>query len=222
MGEWVSSGLDISSNIIVISDDLSSAKEKMLNGINSKLIKIFEKDDFLLEDAKDVTKEAYIKEEKDKYILIIAKSFNTYAQNSLLKILEESPANTIFVIISNSKSNFLPTIRSRLPVVNLKQSKKEREIEINLSKMSLKDIFDFVKENQRVSKNELKELLQDIFYEAVHKYSMKFNEKELEVFENAIKLADLNTRAAFLLNLVLTTIIDREELKIKNEKLEFL
>ena len=202
--------MKIVSNSLIISDDFQETKDSIIGDIGSNLIKIFEKDDFLLEDAKEVTKEAYIKEEKEKYIIIMAKSFNIYAQNSLLKILEESPKNTIFVIISNSKSNFLPTIRSRLPVINLKESKKERTIDINLSKMSLKDIFEFVKENQRISKNELKELIQDIFYEAIHRYSIKFSEKELEVFENALRLADLNTRASFLLNLVLVTIIDRE------------
>ena len=202
--------MKLSSNTIIIGDDFQKIKDEILLNLDSKLIKIFEKEEFLLEDAKSVTKEAYIKEEKNKYIIILAKSFNVYAQNSLLKILEESPKNTIFIIVSNSKSNFLPTIRSRLPILNLKQSKKERILEINLLKMSLKDIFEFVKAHQRVSKSELKELLQDIFYEAVHKYSMKFDEKELEVFENALRLAELNTRAPFLLNLVLATIIDRK------------
>ena len=202
--------MKLSSNTIIIGDDFQKIKDEIFLNLDSKLIKIFEKEEFLLEDAKSVTKEAYIKEEKNKYIIILAKSFNVYAQNSLLKILEESPKNTIFVIVSNSKSNFLPTIRSRLPILNLKQSKKERILEINLLKMSLKDIFEFVKAHQRVSKSELKELLQDIFYEAVHKYSMKCDEKELEVFENALRLAELNTRAPFLLNLVLATIIDRK------------
>ncbi len=202
--------MKLSSNTIIIGDDFQKIKDEIFLNLDSKLIKIFEKEEFLLEDAKGVTKEAYIKEEKNKYIIILAKSFNVYAQNSLLKILEESPKNTIFIIVSNSKSNFLPTIRSRLPILNLKQSKKERILEINLLKMSLKDIFEFVKAHQRVSKSELKELLQDIFYEAVHKYSMKFDEKELEVFENALRLAELNTRAPFLLNLVLATIIDRK------------
>jgi len=202
--------LHLRSNTIVIGDDFQSIKDDILSDINSKLIKVFEKDEFLLEDAKAVTKEAYIKEEQNKYIIILAKSFNTYAQNSLLKILEESPSNTIFIIVSNSKSNFLSTIRSRLPIVNLKHSKKERVLELNLLKMSLRDIFEFTKNHQRISKNELKEIIQDIFYEAVHTYSMKFDEKELEVFENALKLAELNTRPQFLLHLILTTIIDRK------------
>ncbi len=203
--------MKILSNTIIIGDNFLDIKDSISLDNVDGIIKIFERDEFLLEDAKAVTKEAYIKEEKNKYIIILAKKFNIYAQNSLLKILEESPTNTIFIIVSNSKSNFLPTIRSRLPIINLKQPKKTRALEINLSKMSLKDIFEFVKTHQRVSKGELKEIIQDIFYEALHKYSMKFNKEELEVFENALKLAELNTKASFLLNLVLVTIIDRKE-----------
>ncbi len=203
--------MKILSNTIIIGDNFLDIKDSISLDNVDGIIKIFERDEFLLEDAKAVTKEAYIKEEKNKYIIILAKKFNIYAQNSLLKILEESPTNTIFIIVSNSKSNFLPTIRSRLPIINLKQPKKTRALEINLSKMSLKDIFEFVKTHQRVSKGELKEIIQDIFYEALHKYSMKFNKEELEVFENALKLAELNTKASFLLNLVLVTIIDRRE-----------
>ena len=203
--------MKILSNTIIIGDNFLDIKDSISLDNVDGIIKIFERDEFLLEDAKAVTKEAYIKEEKNKYIIILAKKFNIYAQNSLLKILEESPTNTIFIIVSNSKSNFLPTIRSRLPIINLKQPKKTRALEINLSKMSLKDIFEFVKTHQRVSKGELKEIIQDIFYEALHKYSMKFDKEELEVFENALKLAELNTKASFLLNLVLVTIIDRKE-----------
>ncbi len=196
---------------IYITKDFDSLKENLLQKVSGNIVKIFEKDDFLLEDAKAVTKEAYIKEERIKYIFIIAKSYNLYAQNSLLKLLEEAPKDTIFILLSNSKSNFLPTIRSRLPIEVINDNKRERSVELNLSKMSLGDIFEFIKNHQRVSKNELKELLQDIFYEAIHKYHMEFTKEEMENFENALKLADLNSRAPILLSLVLTTIIDRKK-----------
>ncbi len=195
---------------IYIAKDFETLKETLLQKARGNIVKIFEKDEFLLEDAKAVTKEAYIKEERVKYIFIIAKSFNLYAQNSLLKLLEEAPKETIFILLSNSKSNFLPTIRSRLPIEVINDKKRDRVVGLDLSKMSLGDIFEFVKERQRVSKSELKELLQDIFYEAVHRYNMEFTKEEMENFENALKLADLNTRAPVLLFLVLTTVIDRK------------
>jgi hypothetical protein len=39
---------------------------------------------------------------------------------------------------------------------------------------------------------------------------MKFSEDELKIFENSLKLAELNTKATFLLNLILITILDRK------------
>jgi len=203
--------LDLKNNLIIICDDLESTKDELHLKLERYIIKEFCRDEFLIEDAKFVTKEAYIKEDKTKYLLICAKSFNIYAQNSLLKILEESPSNTIFIIISNSKSNFLPTIRSRLKIVNILKHKQKDKLEIDLCKMDLNEIFLFIKEHQRISKNQSKELMQTIFYEAIHKYEIKLNEQEIEVFENALQLADLNTRTDFLLSTALLTIFNRDE-----------
>ena len=60
---------------------------------------IKEKDEFLLEDAKAVVKEAYIAELKPKILVLGAKGYRVEAQNSLLKILEEPPRNVIFILI---------------------------------------------------------------------------------------------------------------------------
>jgi len=203
--------LDLNNNTIVISGDIESTKDEIFSRLQGCIVKVFCKDEFLLEDAKLVTKEAYIKESKKKYILICASSFNIYAQNSLLKILEESPRDTFFIIISNSKSNFLPTIKSRLKIVNTQKSKIRIDIGLDLFKMDLNDIFLFVKKHQRVSKSELKELLQNILYEAIHKYRINLKDKELIVFEKALQLAELNSRADFLLSSVLLSIYDRDE-----------
>lgn len=44
---------------------------------------------------------------------------NRFAANSLLKILEEPPANVCFLMICHQLGNILPTIRSRAKVVNI-------------------------------------------------------------------------------------------------------
>ncbi len=203
--------IDIVTNTILISNDLDFAKDKVLQKISDGIVKLYIKDEFLTEDAKNITKEAYIKENETKYIVISAYSFNIYAQNSLLKILEESPDNVVFIIISNSKSNFLPTVRSRLKMINISKKTAKEPIAINLSKMSLNDIFLFIKNHKRLSKNELKNLIQDILYEAIHRYGIDLNENEITLFEKALQLADLNTRADFLLSSTLLTIFNRDE-----------
>jgi len=202
--------IDLSTSKIIISNNPNTSKAEVLKQLSAKIVKLFEKDDFLLEDAKIVAKEAYISESEIKYLLIIANSFNIYAQNSLLKMLEEPPKNTIFIIISNSKTNFLPTIRSRIQIITHTQEKRDRNIELNLSKMNLNDIFNFIKNNQRITKSKIKELIQDIFYEALHKHDIRFTKNEIAVFENALQLAELNTRAEFLLSSILLTIFNRQ------------
>lgn len=202
--------IDLSTSKIIISNNPNTSKAEVLKQLSAKIVKLFEKDDFLLEDAKIVAKEAYISESEIKYLLIIANSFNIYAQNSLLKMLEEPPKNTIFIIISNSKTNFLPTIRSRIQIITHTQEKRDRNIELNLSKMNLNDIFNFIKNNQRITKSKIKELIQDIFYEALHKHDIRFTKSEIAVFENALQLAELNTRAEFLLSSILLTIFNRQ------------
>jgi hypothetical protein len=43
------------------------------------------------------------------------------AQNALLKILEEPPANVIIILEAQNKENLLPTVRSRLVIIDTKR-----------------------------------------------------------------------------------------------------
>lgn len=61
---------------------------------------------------------------KEKGVIInAAKGITTEAQNSLLKVLEEPPANTYILIIALSKDVFLPTVLSRCKVIELNDNK---------------------------------------------------------------------------------------------------
>jgi len=176
-------------------------------------IKQSEKDseDFLLEDAKNVVKEAYIAEKEKKIITLIAKNYNIYAQNSLLKILEEPPRNIIFILVSETKNVFLPTIRSRLLVKELEYQEEKIEIDLDLGRLELSDIYDFVQKNSRIKKNVLKNLMQDIISDAILKYKLDFKAKELEHFEKLLQLSDLNSRPTNILTSLLLTIFLKRE-----------
>ncbi len=208
--------LKLNNNTIIITNDIEKTKNDIIQVLDKQIVKIFLRDDFLIEDAKMVIKEAYISEEKKKYLIIGAKTFRTETQNSLLKILEESPKNIIFLLISQSKSNFLPTIRSRLPILFVKEKKQREKIDIDLAKITLKDIFEYTKKYQRISKSELKDMIQNIFYSAIFEYKIYFDQQEITIFENALQLAELNTRGNFLLNSILLTIFNKKNRK-KNE-----
>lgn len=163
-------------------------------------------EDFLLEDAKNVVKEAYVAEKEKKIIILIAKKYNIYAQNSLLKILEEPPRNIIFILVSESKNVFLPTIRSRLLVRELEYQEEKIEIDLDLGRLELSDIYDFVQKNSRIKKNELKNLMQKIISDAILEYKIDFKAKELEHFEKLLQLSDLNSRPVNILTSLLLTI----------------
>lgn len=53
------------------------------------------------------------------YVLFDAQTMSTQAQNALLKVLEEPPAQTFFLLTCPSASALLPTIRSRTQVFSL-------------------------------------------------------------------------------------------------------
>ncbi len=163
-------------------------------------------EDFLLEDAKNVVKEAYIAENEKKIIILGAKTYNIYAQNSLLKILEEPPRNIIFILVSETKNVFLPTIRSRLLVKELEYQEEKIAIDLDLGRLELSDIYDFVQKNSRIKKNELKNLMQNIISDAILNYKLNFKAKELEHFEKLLQLSDLNSRPANILTSLLLTI----------------
>ena len=53
------------------------------------------------------------------FILDPAESMNEYAQNALLKILEEPPESTVFILITENRSRLLPTVVSRCIIFTL-------------------------------------------------------------------------------------------------------
>ena len=44
---------------------------------------------------------------------------NTASSNKLLKILEDPPKNTYFILTSNSENSILPTVRSRCQITKI-------------------------------------------------------------------------------------------------------
>jgi DNA polymerase-3 subunit delta' len=103
---------DITSKIFITAD-IAAKTQEIQNALTSSRVVVFAEDEFKIEQAKAVISEAYISESETKYIVMCANSFNTFAQNTLLKILEEPPRNIEFIIITSSKFCFLLTILSK-------------------------------------------------------------------------------------------------------------
>ncbi|OQX73858.1 MAG: hypothetical protein B6D59_04355 [Campylobacteraceae bacterium 4484_4] len=194
---------------IIISSDLDFAKERILQELaDKKRLKTFLCEEFKVEDAKAVTKEAYIAEEQTKYILLSAKSYNIYAQNALLKLLEEPPRNIVFLLLARSKTSLLPTIRSRLKITKIDAPRPEVKLDLSLRTLDLASIFTFVKTHQRASKEEIKEIVQALLKEALLKERLPLQEKTIAQFEKALHTADLYARPQTLLVTLLLGILE--------------
>ena len=192
------------SSILIVNDIEVTLTELLPNyPIHStRIIKNEEKEEFLLIQANQAIKEAYIASSEKKYIFLCGSTFRKEAQNALLKILEEPPRNVVFIIITNSKTSMLPTIYSRLPYKYLKKSLLKNESLLNINKLDLKDIYNFLKENQKISKNEAKDIVESILLK-VHNQKIKLSQKELDFFSKSIKLLELNSRPINVLTTLL-------------------
>ncbi len=203
----------IDSSYILIVNSIDDTLNSLLphySKHNVRVIRNEEKDDFLLAQANAATKEAYISSNEKKYIILCGKTFRKEAQNSLLKILEEPPTNIVFIIITNSKSTILPTIFSRIPHKFFKREMNQKSIELDIMKLDLKDVYTFLKENQRISKNDAKEIVESILFK-VNTQKVKLTQNELDVFSKSIKLLELNSRPINILTTLLLTLLNRKK-----------
>jgi DNA polymerase-3 subunit delta' len=126
--------------LIIITDDF----EKILQEIDYD--KLFLVDELRVEDVREIKKDAYIASKEKRVIVIAAKKYNIFAQNALLKLLEEPPKNVEFILIGNSKYHFLDTILSRLPLkkrlFNIIKEQKPQKLTTQFILDKIKDIED--------------------------------------------------------------------------------
>ncbi|ECK7972500.1 DNA polymerase III subunit delta' [Campylobacter jejuni] len=195
---------------IIISEDFLGIKEEMINNFGIKKLRFFiPQNEFLLDDARAVEKESYIAETSEKIIVLMANSFRIEAQNFLLKLLEEPPKNIKFLIVVPSKNLLLPTIKSRLICEKRNKIKAKNTLNLELNKMDLKTLFEFLQENENLDKAELMEKIALIAEESV-KFK-DFNADELEFFYESYELAKLNSKSSLILATLLLNYYTKNE-----------
>jgi DNA polymerase-3 subunit delta' len=198
---------DSVSSHIYISENIDEYAQLICEKVKPHRCVTFIRDDFLIEDAKKVIAEAYISEEREKFLILGAKSFNAISQNSLLKIIEEPPKNIVFILIAPSKSLFLPTIRSRLAMINPKNSTKISSLDISLKNLDINALFSFVKAHESLKRHDLQELIEKIYHHASVNESMLLSQEQLDAFDLAYRLIHLNGRSQSILIMLLMTFI---------------
>ncbi len=192
---------------IVLATDIELAFQGLKEKLSPARVIGFIEEDFKIENAKAVLSEAYISGSSTKYLILGAKSFNNVSQNSLLKVLEEPPKNVEFIIISPSKSALLPTIRSRLPIVKGEIEHLKVDIELNLAKVDYAEVFKFLKENSRIKKSEAQLLVEALYRRATITDKLILSLNQLENFEKAYKLLELNSRPQSVLAMLVMSFV---------------
>lgn len=192
---------------IIISSDIENEVALLQEEFENNRVVVFMEDSFKIEHVKAVTAEAYISEEHKKYILIAAKNINNISQNALLKLLEEPPENICFIIIVESKSVLLNTVKSRLPILKNSLQHKHASIELDFTKIDNETIFKFLKANERLKKDEAKELLQALYFRATVVDKLILTRHQLKCFEQGYQLLELNAQTLPVLSLVLMSFI---------------
>jgi len=156
-----------------------------------------------------VMAEAYIAEEEVKYLVLAAKTFNTISQNALLKLLEEPPRNIELIVITESKSTLLPTVRSRLKIVKEQSSIFHKELDIKLKSLDLSTLFDFVKAHDRLAKHEAKALIESLYHRATVVDGLSLSERQIDIFDRSYRLIELNGRLQTILVTLLMTFLPK-------------
>ena len=181
---------------IIITDNIEVASATLQAQLKPQRSVLFQPDEvnFKIEVSKAVIAEAYIAEEDVKYLILSAKMFTTEAQNALLKLLEEPPRNIEIIIITESKSVLLPTVRSRLQIVQQKKKQERAVLDLNLATLNLSELVTFVKAHERLGKSEAKALIEALYYRATAIDKVQMNERQIEGFARSYRLLEVNAR----------------------------
>lgn len=82
------------------------------------------------------------------FIIDSADTMNDQSQNALLKVLEEPPGSTVFILIAESKASFLETVISRCVV-------------LTLNSPSAEEGFEYISANTDFAKEDIENSLKD-------------------------------------------------------------
>lgn len=104
--------------------------KEIVNNYSSEVIFINSEDKFLkIDTARAIASLGYKKSTKRIIVVNDAHKFQISAQNTLLKTFEESPSDTIFILITHRFYKILPTIRSRGIIVRFNLVSRQETIQ---------------------------------------------------------------------------------------------
>ncbi len=100
-----------------------------------------------IDDIRELGRKFYLSSADYSYKVCIVdttEDLNISASNSLLKMLEEPPKNTLFILVSNNKQSILPTILSRCQKISFQRLSEDDLQNITLGLLE-ENHFDLIK-----------------------------------------------------------------------------
>ena len=191
------------------------------SNVNYKLIKIEEGSKVIkVDQIREMLEKIYLKVDKRVIFIQDAENLNIGSSNSLLKIIEEPPLGTKFILTTSKLSSIIPTIISRSMVLKCSNPSKE-DINNYLKYLDQIDIDNYYVLSNLNNKNvnpeyygECFTLINEFFYdiddvitssENIINFSKKFSSYKIEN----------------LINMLLFTIINFQKSKILDENTLF-
>lgn len=110
--------------------------QKAVKGVHPDIITVEKREDkreILVEQVRFLRSDAYIRPNEAKrkvYLIRDAHLMNEEAQNAFLKVLEDGPAYTAFLLLTPTPDALLPTIRSRCELVRVESAARENDPEL--------------------------------------------------------------------------------------------
>ena len=197
-------------NSIVSSNNIKAVLEYFKKNISVHNLRIFGDLDkmFTIDLSRAVLQEVTKSSYDNKYILLIGNSFKEEAQNALLKVLEETPPKTIFIIIIENRNGIMPTVRSRLHKIywKLEDSKKKLKDELDYKNLTERKALDFLLKNKRITRDKVSELIKDVIMLDGISNSSTFTLEELDKLTDYLRLLKVNSPALSILTAFLLLI----------------
>jgi DNA polymerase-3 subunit delta' len=188
----------LSNNSVLKKDSLGYLSEKDIRNPNASIRvnniffckrkwddkkKLFQKN-ISIDDIRELSRKFYLSSADNSYKVCIVdttEDLNISASNSLLKMLEEPPKDTLFILVSNNKQSILPTILSRCQKIGFQRLNEDdlRNISAGLFEQnhfdlltragaltscdgSVKKLLNFLDKDYVKFFNSMKELLLDL------------------------------------------------------------
>lgn len=176
--------------------------------------RIFESEEFKIDTAKAVIDEAYIASAEEKFIILIGRNFTKEAQNALLKVLEEPPYNIHFLIFIPFKNALIPTIRSRMRMINKIQFTPIAPLELDIKSLNYAKVYEFLKTLDTSTRLEGQEKIERLLV-SIYRSGVRLSQRELEFFDMAIKSNAKYERLSLILSPILIALIEKNRQKSK-------